>query len=211
MSRIMHAIRLMAVAVALVASVSPPATAASAPAADPQQLIQHFQDTLLKAMKQGPQLGYAGRRRLLQPVLDQTFDWEGIARIALGQYWTRLDPAQRSRFVDTFGKLSAATYASRFDSYSGERFSAPEQVKADSGRAIVRSDLTASDGSTVSFSYQLHETGGQWRVVNVIADGVSDLAMKRAEYAGILSSSGFDGLMDRLEQKIVQYGTGKSE
>jgi phospholipid transport system substrate-binding protein len=211
MSRIIHALRLMAATALVLLAASPPAAAASAPAAGPQQLIQHFQDTLLKAMKQGQQLGYTGRSRLLRPVLDQTFDWEGIARIALGQYWTQLDTAQRSRFIDTFGKLSTATYASRFDSYSGERFSAPQQVKADSDRAIVRSDLIESDGSTVSFNYQLHRAGGQWRVVNVIADGVSDLAMKRAEYAGILRSSGFDGLMDRLEQKIVQYGTGNPE
>jgi phospholipid transport system substrate-binding protein len=43
---------------------------------------------------------------------------------------------------------------------------------------------------------QQDETG--WRIVNIIADGVSDLALKRAEYQRVFASGGLDGLLAEL-------------
>jgi phospholipid transport system substrate-binding protein len=53
--------------------------------------------------------------------------------------------------------------------------------------------------------YILHRTEDQWRIINVIAEGVSDLALKRAEYAAFLKVKGFDALLMKLNEKIAQY------
>jgi phospholipid transport system substrate-binding protein len=45
----------------------------------------------------------------------------------------------------------------------------------------------------------LQAADGSWRIANVIADGVSDLALKRAEYQTMLNESDVDGLVSELE------------
>lgn len=180
----------------------------AADAAGPQQVVQRFQDSLLAAMK--TQGGYPARYRLLEPEVGRAFDFGDVARVALGRYWPKLTPAQRDSFVDVFSRLSAATYASQFDAYAGERFSPPTLEETRGDRAIVHSDLIESDDETVPFTYQLRQSQGRWRIVNVIANGVSDLAMKRAEYTDIIRNSGFDALLDRLRQKVARYGNGET-
>jgi phospholipid transport system substrate-binding protein len=123
----------------------------------------------------------------------------------LGKYWDSLNDEQRSRFVEVFTELSIATYASNFDRYSGERFKTISEKQVSGGRILVQSQLTKSDGGQVQLDYLLHRTDGQWRIVNVVAQGVSDLALKRADYSAFLKSKGFEALLNKLKEKINQY------
>ena len=66
-------------------------------------------------------------------------------------------------------------------------------------------DGLKSDGGKVSLDYILHLAGNEWRIINVIANGVSDLALKRADYTSYLKGKGFDALLAKLNEKIAQY------
>jgi phospholipid transport system substrate-binding protein len=128
-----------------------------------------------------------------------------ISRAVLGKHWDSLKDEQRSRFVQAFTQQSIATYAANFDSYSGERFKMIPEKQVDGGRILVQSQLIKSDGGQVQLDYLLHRAGGQWRIVNIIAEGVSDLALKRADYSAFLKSNGFEALLKKLNEKIQQY------
>ena len=56
----------------------------------------------------------------------------------------------------------------------------------------------------IPLDYSLQQTDGDWRIINIIADGVSDLALRRSEYAGIIQDLGFDGLIKHLDQQILE-------
>jgi len=60
----------------------------------------------------------------------------------------------------------------------------------------------------VHLDYVLHRSSRGWRIVNVVADGVSDLALKRVEYTAVLRKRGFESLLSDLEHKIAAYETG---
>jgi phospholipid transport system substrate-binding protein len=49
----------------------------------------------------------------------------------------------------------------------------------------------------------LRETKDGWRIINIMANGVSDLALKRVEYRSILERDGFPALIDMLKKKIA--------
>ena len=70
---------------------------------------------------------------------------------------------------------------------------------------LVRTELIKSNGEAVKLDYVLRQTAGHWLIINVIADGVSDLALKRADYTAILKDQGFDALIATLNKKIAQY------
>jgi phospholipid transport system substrate-binding protein len=168
-------------------------------------VVENLHKTLLIVMKEGNQIGYQGRYEQLAPVITAGFDMPFIAKTVLGRYWETFNSAQKSKFVETFSKLSIATYAANFDSYSGERFKVISEKEVSGGRVLVQTQLTKSDGGQVQLDYLLHRIGSQWRIINVVADGVSDLALKRADYTSFLKSKGFDPLLIKLNEKIAQY------
>lgn len=169
------------------------------------EVVEKLHSTLLSVMKVGDKIGYQGRYAQLTPVIKSSFDMPFISRAVLGKYWESLDNEQRSRFVEVFTQMSIATYAANFESYSGEHFRMIPEKEAGGGRILVQSQLIKSDGGRVQLDYLLHRTSNQWRIVNIIAEGVSDLALKRADYSAFLKSNGFEALLKKLSDKINQY------
>jgi phospholipid transport system substrate-binding protein len=169
------------------------------------EVVENLHTTLLAVMKDGDQIGYKDRYDRLEPVIRASFDLPFISRTVLGRYWETLNQEQRSKFIETFSELSIATYAGNFDSYSGERFKTISEKGISGGRILVQTRLIKSDGGEIPLDYIFHRVDHQWRIINVIAEGVSDLALKRAEYSVFLKVKGFDALLMKLNEKIAQY------
>ncbi len=189
------------------------AAAPSQPVTDeqsPEGVVRQFEDALLQVMHNAKQLGYRGRYERLDPVVRRTHDLAEIARIASGRYWMKLDERSRQELVDAFSRLSIATYAFRFDDYSGQSFTVTSEEPMSGAGVVVHSVLKQPGEQDTHFDYMMAHTDQGWRIVNIIVDGVSDLAMKRAEYASILSKSGVQGLIAKLESKIAEYSGAQS-
>ena len=72
----------------------------------------------------------------------------------------------------------------------------------------MRTVIVKADGERVTLDYVLRDNEGMWQIVNVIADGVSDLSLKRADYTAVIKSEGFNSLVSKLSDKIAYYGSG---
>jgi phospholipid transport system substrate-binding protein len=181
-----------------------------APAADEASAkVDTLHTALLEAMKGGAQLGFAGRRDQLVPVLQSTFDFDTISRLVTGRHWGEMDEAERKAFVEVFSALSAATYAENFDSFGGQRFET-RGTRSKGKAEIVRTVIISSDGDETSLDYLLTQERGEWRIVNVVADGVSDISLKRSEYATVIGQEGITGLIAKLKAKVASYGDKNS-
>lgn len=189
--------------IALMLLLAPSSWAETSSAVGPEQIVNQLHEALMKAMREGPKLGYQGRYDLLAPVVDQTHDLDFIARTALGANWTQLSVEQQRAFTDVFRKLSIGSYAGWFKSHEGERFEFMEQQSMPRDQIMVRTRLVQSSGEPVRFDYILREGKGGWRIVNVLADGVSDLALKRVEYRAILQRDGFPALVEKIKKKVI--------
>ncbi len=171
----------------------------------PAQVVDKLHSELLYIMKEAKTLGYEGRFKRLDPIIMETFDLPFIAKIAVGRYWRTFDDNQKRRFVEIFSNLSVATYANRFDGFSGERFTVTSKESLPRGRIMVRTQLIKPDGERIDLDYILNKNKGAWRIINVIAEGVSDLSLKRADYTAYIKGNGYDAFMDKLNEKIATY------
>ncbi len=181
----------------------PAADAAASTKAAP--VVEEFQKTLILVMQDASKLGYEGRYRRLDPAIQKSHDLAGITRVATGRNWGSLSKEQKARLVELFTKLSISTYAARFDGYSGETFKTIAEEKLGNGDALVRTVFTDSTGDTIPFDYVLRQHDGQWQIVNITVEGVSDLAIRRSEYASIIRRNGIEGLFKQLQEKIADY------
>ncbi len=180
-----------------------PLTSGLAQNAAPIAIIKNFQNELVSTMKAAERLRFEGRYKRLAPAVRESHDLAAIAQIALGPYWNEFSDTQAVKLIGAFTRLSIATYADRFDDYSGETFETQSSEKLSPDVAAVHSVLTQSDGDEVRFDYLLRRDDDQWRIVNIVVDGVSDLALKRAEYSEIMANEGFNALLGKIKEKIA--------
>jgi phospholipid transport system substrate-binding protein len=68
----------------------------------------------------------------------------------------------------------------------------------------VSTAVARTGGADVSLEYLLQQGATGWRIINVVADGVSDLALKRAEYQRVLTTGSLETLIAELEAQTAR-------
>lgn len=191
--------------VCVLAVVAAPVHAESPAVSAARRSVEHLNNTLIDVMKNADRLRYQGRYKKLEPVVKEVFQFEGVAQIALGSHWKKLDQAQKLTFIGVLTNLSIATYAAQFNSYAGEKFQfeAAEEPKPE--RITLRYVMTAPTEKPIKFEYVVNQFEGRWEIINIIVDGISDLALKKAQYTSVIDREGFDKLVAKLNQKVADY------
>ena len=165
--------------------------------------IRAFYDALLAAMKQADRLGVRGRYDKLAPVIRSTFDLAAMTRIAVGPDWPAIPPEQQTALLDAFARMTIATYANRFDGWSGQSFEVDAEVLPRNTGRIVRTKLVRPKEEPVTLNYLMRGTGDNWKIVDIYLSGtISELATQRSEFGTILKGGGPAALIESLRQQI---------
>ena len=176
---------------------------ATAQALNASRPVEQLNEALLTVMRDAQTLGYVGRYEALAPVLQATFDFPHMARVATGRHWERLAPVQQEAFVHLFARMSTATLADRFNGYAGQRFEIGQIEELQSGDLVIRNRMVGANGKSTQIDYVVRHTDGKWRIVDVFLEGkFSEITVRRSEYTSILRRRGLDGLMSALDQQI---------
>lgn len=192
-------------------SASGPEQAANHDASDdsPVAVVKRLNASLQKVLEDAEQLGYEGRVERLSPILDAAFDFDYMAQKTVGRHWSTLSPEEQRRWVELFAELTKATYAGRFDHYSGQTFEFVDEQQGASGSVVVRSKVVNPGEDDVDLSYRLAKTPAGWKVIDVYFKGtVSELAMRRADYSSVLKRDGFAALVARVNERIRELSAG---
>ncbi len=175
------------------------ATPIVAQIADPAATtVQTLNTGLIATMRAG---SAAGRSRTIAPVVDRTFDIPLMTRLSVGPSWTTMTAQDQSGLVNAFRALTVAQYAKNFDGYSGESFTLAPQVETRGGDKLVRTTLVVPKGNSEMLNYRLRQSGGQWKIIDVYyRNAISQLATRRADFAGVLQKGGASALIAHLNQ-----------
>ena len=194
-----------AVALALLIAAFPSAgraVEAAAGQAAARAVVESFHATLLAVMKEAKALGVEGRFARLRPAVARSFNLKQMMAIATGAGWAKASPAEREKLADAFGGFSAANYASRLDSYSGQSFETVSIAPGPRGTVMVTTRLKRPDDSPVRLAYVTRAAGSGWQIIDIVVDdGISELAVRRSEYSSVVSRRGVDGLIAELQSK----------
>jgi phospholipid transport system substrate-binding protein len=139
------------------------------------------------------------RRAQLAPIVPALFDLPLICRLSIGRRWRELEPGQQAELSAALGQVVIATYADRFAGPMNARFEILEEVAGRRG-PVVRARIVRHDGTSVPLDYHFREG----KIYNVVADGVSDLSLRRADYSDILKREGFEALLGHLAAQRVR-------
>jgi len=168
---------------------------ASDASGDATQQVKVFHAALMDSTRL--EADFAVRADALGATIDSVFDLERIARLSVGRHWRRLDDAGRAEYVGLVRSVVIGTWVSRFDADRGQQLVILETREVKPGRHIVRTQIVRPGGKKAVLDYYLRHG----RVFNIVADGVSDLSLRRADYAATIKSSEFVGLLEHLHKQ----------
>ncbi len=192
----------LAPALALALVPSGPASAADVEAA--RKPIEALYVVLVECLKNADAFGLEGRRAKIAPAVAAGYDLPFMAEKILGRHWRSLDEADRARWTETFGELTVATYAERMTGYTGQVFEVLRVEPSQRGTALVYSQVVTPNEEPIAINYRMRPDGDSWRIIDVYLNGtVSELALRRSEYAAVLQRDGFEKLVASIDQKIA--------
>jgi phospholipid transport system substrate-binding protein len=173
--------------------------------APPQAVLQGFYEVLLSAMKDAKDLGFSGRYQRLKPAIESAYNLPLMSRLSVGPQWQSLSQEQQAQLGAAFDELTVATYANRFDDYSGETFEVLPETTPASGGVIVQTRLVKGNGEKVTLNYLMRQGDGKWQIIDVFLSGtISELATRRAEFTSILRRDGAAGLLRVLDKRVAE-------
>ncbi|NIX93814.1 ABC transporter substrate-binding protein [Pseudomonas fulva] len=165
-------------------------------AQSPHDVIQSTTNELLsdlKANKQqykaNPDAFYESLNRILGPVVDA----DGISRsIMTVKYSRKATPEQMQRFQENFKRSLLQFYGNALLEYNNEGI-VVDPAKADDGkRASVGMKVTGNNGAVYPVQYTLQNIDGEWKVRNVIVNGINIGKLFRDQFADAMQRNGND-------------------
>lgn len=145
------------------------------------------------------------RRDQIRELVRGRFDFELMSRSTLGRQWKNASQEEKDRFIELYSQLLEATYIGRIEGYSGESVTYDgEQVRGD--KALVETNIVTKS-VTIPIEYKMVQTASDWKVYDVVIEGVSLIRNFRSSYGTIVDNEGFSGLFDRMQSKLQELET----
>ncbi|WP_304639585.1 MlaC/ttg2D family ABC transporter substrate-binding protein [Pseudomonas sp.] len=192
---------------ALVLSLALPVMA-QAVARTPQQVVEETSTRVMEVLDANRETYRQDTEAFLQglnEVLDPVVDFEGIARSVMTVRYSRsASPEQMERFIETFKRSMVQFYGNallEFD--SGDIRVLPPSGRGEQSpdRASVNMEIRANNGNVYPVTYTMVNLDGQWKVRNVIVEGINIGLLFRDQFAQAMQSN-----RNNLDRVIDNWG-----
>ena len=149
----------------------------------------------------------AQRQERFRELLRANFDMRAIGRFVLGVYARRSKPEDRADFLAAFEDVLTQRFLPYFRDYRGEAFEV-KKVRPDPTNpklSLVISDIILTDGKTLPIGWRVRRADDRFKVIDVVAEGVSLAITFRSEYTTVLKRSNGDlpDLTAQLRRKLA--------
>lgn len=144
----------------------------------------------------------------ISAVINEVFDYEELSRRTLGREWRKFSPDQQKEFVTLFEKLLQGIYADRILAYTSEKIEFGKETELKKGRMEVESYIITTDNKKVPLFYRMTNKSGQWRVYDVVIEGISMVKNYRGQFRQILSTKKPEDLLQTLREKTKEKPAG---
>lgn len=168
------------------------------------QTVKEHLNKVIAVLSDPSLTGEAGKQTKIEKISDisdHLFDFRELSKRSLGIYWRRFTPKQQTEFVALYKKLLRKTYADRIVSYNNQKIVYGSEYPLTSKTVEVRTAVELKSGN-VAINYRLINENGQWRVYDVVIEGVSLISNYRAQFRDILANNTPEGLIDILKKKV---------
>ena len=174
----------------------------SAFAGTPKDFAENLADTVIKIIE-APKSEDAREKDLIA-LFRSKVDTTWMAGFTMGKNYRTLTPAQKAKYNQLYADYVIYSYIPKFRMYTGERMDVNQVIDEGSDLFTVKTSLKTKASSTgsVFVDYKLKKAGGEFKIVDVIGEGVSLINTQRSDFTAPQNDLGVDGFIARLEEKV---------
>jgi len=142
----------------------------------------------------------AERRSRIRGIIHRYFDFEAMSRRSLARSWRKRSPEEKREFVRLFSRLMERNYADKLESYTDEKIVFGKET-IDEEFARVESKVILTDEREVAIAYRMHRVEGEWRVYDVLVEGISFLKNYREQFRSVIRRTSYANLVKMLRAR----------
>lgn len=139
-------------------------------------------------------------------LFNENFDVTAIGRFVIGRYWRGASEADQKAFLAVFEDAMVQRFLPLLAENSSERFKIGT-VTPDSNSdnmALIESRIDRPEGEPYRVTWRVRENNGDFKILDIVAEGVSMAITLRSEYGTVLKNNGgnLPPLTEALREKV---------
>jgi len=171
----------------------------------PDELVKRTADDVLAVVKSDKDI-QAGNQdkifKLAEEKILPNFNFEKVSRLVLGKNWTKATPEQQAAFQNEFKTLLLRTYATALSKYKNQVIEyKPLRLPEGATSATVKTSIVQQGGQPIAVDYALEKKADDWKVFDIVIEGVSLVTNYRSQFAQEIRQNGLDSLIKKLAEK----------
>jgi phospholipid transport system substrate-binding protein len=167
-------------------------------AGEPLEMVKSSIEKALAVLKE-PKLKSPDRKKerieRLKEIINPIFDYDEMARRALGAHWRRRTPTEQEEYLRLFRGFIERIYADRVDLIVMGR----ETIDGD--YAEIESKVVNGKGDESPVIFRLRRADGKWRVYDAVVENISVVQNYRSQFDRVISKSSYEELKKMLKEK----------
>ncbi|QJB55550.1 ABC transporter substrate-binding protein [Pseudodesulfovibrio sp. zrk46] len=186
------------------------ATLSMAGMQSPMDRVKEGADKLIKILSdpdmQDPAKHDAAIHRL-RVTAEEYIDFRLTTMYAVGKQWLKMSPQMQNDLTEAFIQLLERTYLKRIPAYGGQQVDYKQELVSGK-KAKVFTEIIDKD-KKISVEFRLRNTGKQWMIYDVVAEGVSLVSNYRTQFAQILGDGTPEDLLKLIQERVEKLDKGE--
>ena len=179
--------------------ISPPQAKAGLPLDTVQGHVNNVLDVLRDPALQG-EANKAAKEKRIESIADQMFDYVVLSRLTLGRGWKEFNKEQQKEFVRLYRSILEKAYMDKILAYTDEKVLFDKEMMLSEDKAEVQTKIITKSAE-IPINYRLYLKDGQWRVYDVIIEGISLIQNYRTQFREILANNPPEEVLKILREK----------
>jgi phospholipid transport system substrate-binding protein len=139
-------------------------------------------------------------------LFNENFDVPVIGRFVIGRYWRSASDADKQAFLRAFEDAMVQRFLPLLAENSSERFKIGTVTPRSEKDVLIDSRIDRDGAEPYRVAWRVRETDGTFKILDIVAEGVSMAITLRSEYGSVLKNNGgnLPQLTDALRDKAAR-------
>ncbi len=145
------------------------------------------------------------RQKQLSVLLDDLLDYDELAKRSLAREWDKRKAAERKEFVSLLRQLVERQYQKNLETTLNYkiRYIGSEPLDIGTRVSTTAKSTKKKRNPSVEIAYNMLPNGSDWRVFDIVTDGVSLVTNYKRQFRRIIRDEGWNGLIGRMQKKLA--------
>ena len=133
-------------------------------------------------------------------LISPSFNFEKISQKVMGEYWEKCRFEEKCEFVELFTDHLKHSYVNKANSLFGKKIISLKE-KQFNKFAKVQTILLTTSGKEVSTDFYLLRENGEWKICDLVMEGVSMVNNYHSQIINTLVRTSYDELLQTMVEK----------